>query len=84
MTSPTGKRNHTNMKGRTEMVAEMPNPAKTQQEKKYDIEQSINIARLTLGECKFVLGKDDTQQAKFLIGRTLTELRDILTKLEDL
>jgi hypothetical protein len=56
----------------------------TKAEKKYDIEQSINVARLTLNEAKFVLGKDDPQQAKFLVGRTLTELRSIVTKLEDL
>lgn len=53
----------------------------TKSEKKYDIEQSINVARLTLGEAKFILGKDDLDQVEFLVERTIKELQDIKTKL---
>lgn len=60
----------------------------TQEEKKKekinDIDQSLNLARVQLAEAKFVLGKNDITQTKYLVNRTCDELDDILAKIEEL
>jgi len=62
----------------------MATTEQTKQEKINEIDQSLNLARVQLGEAKFVLGKGDTEQVKFLTNRTIIELNNILTKVEGL
>lgn len=56
----------------------------TPKQKRERIGKELGLARLHLGEAKFMLSKDDADEVIFLVDHSIEELRSISAQLKEM